>query len=143
MSFTKGFTDGGGQIVGSVRMPPQNPDFIPFVQRIKDAKPDVAFFFVPADPQATAFIKARSATSACVKRELASPRRKICCRTRALPNVGDTPLGIITSGMYSTAGKRPTNQSLRGPPGTRSTATNSYPTSCRSAAGTAWPRSST
>src|SRR6266571_3190788 len=52
-SFTKGFTDGGGQIVGSVRMPPQNPDFVPFVQRIKDAKPDVAFFFVPADPQAT------------------------------------------------------------------------------------------
>ena len=57
-SFTKGFTDGGGQIVGAVRMPPQNPDFVPFVQRIKDAKPDVAFFFVPADPQATALIKA-------------------------------------------------------------------------------------
>ena len=56
-SFTKGFTDGGGQIAGSVRMPPQNPDFVPFVQRIKDAKPDVAFFFVPADPQATALIK--------------------------------------------------------------------------------------
>ena len=57
-SFTKGFTDGGGQIIGAVRMPPQNPDFVPFVQRIKDAKPDVAFFFVPADPQATALIKA-------------------------------------------------------------------------------------
>src|SRR5205809_3536968 len=52
-SFTKGFTDGGGQIVGAVRIPPNNPDFAPFVQRIRDAKPDVAFFFVPADPQAT------------------------------------------------------------------------------------------
>src|SRR6266567_6589812 len=57
-SFAKGFTDAGGKIIGAVRMPPQNPDFVPFVQRIKDAKPDVAFFFVPADPQATALIKA-------------------------------------------------------------------------------------
>src|SRR5437660_6879619 len=57
MSFTKGFTDGGGKIVGAVRMPPQNPDFVPFVQRIKDAKPDVAFFFVPSI-QATALVNA-------------------------------------------------------------------------------------
>src|SRR5882762_9273442 len=47
MSFTKGFTDGGGQIVGAVRVPPNNPDFAPFVQRIKDAKPDVVFFWIP------------------------------------------------------------------------------------------------
>jgi branched-chain amino acid transport system substrate-binding protein len=30
----------------------------------------------------------------------------------ALPNMGDTPLGIITSGMYSTAGKRPANEAF-------------------------------
>src|ERR1700687_859440 len=47
-SFTKGFTDGGGKIIGAVRMPPANPDFIPFVQRIKDAKPDVAFVWIPS-----------------------------------------------------------------------------------------------
>ena len=33
---------------GSVRFPAANPDFAPFVQRIKDAKPDVAFICVPA-----------------------------------------------------------------------------------------------
>src|SRR5215472_7532361 len=26
-AFTKGFTDGGGQIIGTVRFPPNNPDF--------------------------------------------------------------------------------------------------------------------
>src|SRR5260370_30558556 len=56
-SFTTGFTDGGGQIVGAVRMPPTNPDFVPFVQRINDAKPDVAFLWIPAI-QATALMKA-------------------------------------------------------------------------------------
>ena len=108
MSFTKGFTDSGGKIIGAVRMPPQNPDFIPFVQRIKDAKPDVAFFFVPADPQATALIKAI--------RDLGVREAGINITStqdllpdEALPNMGDTPLGIITSGTYSVAGKRPAN----------------------------------
>src|SRR3984893_10473212 len=54
-AFTKGFTDGGGQIVGAVRIPPNNPDFAPFVQRIKDAKPDVVFILVPS-VQGTSFV---------------------------------------------------------------------------------------
>src|ERR1051326_4565864 len=56
-SFTKGFTDGGGAIVGSVRMPTQSPDFVPFMQRIRDAKPDVAFLWIPST-QATPLMKA-------------------------------------------------------------------------------------
>src|SRR6266699_2578464 len=110
-SFTKGFTDGGGQIIGSVRMPPQNPDFVPFVQRIKDAKPDVAFFFVPADPQATALIKAiRDLGVREAGINISAPQDLL--PDEALPNMGDTPLGIITSGMYSTAGDRPANKAF-------------------------------
>jgi branched-chain amino acid transport system substrate-binding protein len=108
-SFTKGFTDGGGKIIGSVRMPPQNPDFVPFVQRIKDAKPDVAFFFVPADPQATALIKAiRDLGVREAGINISAPQDLL--PDEALPNMGDTPLGIITSGTYSTAGDRPANK---------------------------------
>src|SRR5947209_5548278 len=110
-SFTKGFTDGGGQIVGSVRMPPQNPDFVPFVQRIKDAKPDVAFFFVPAGPQATALIKAiRDLGVREAGINITAPQDLL--PDEALPNMGDTPLGIITSGTYSTAGDRPANKAF-------------------------------
>jgi ABC-type branched-subunit amino acid transport system substrate-binding protein len=60
-SFTKGFTEGGGTIIGSVRMPPQNPDFVPFMQRIRDAKPDVAFLWIPG-AQATAIFDLVNAT---------------------------------------------------------------------------------
>jgi branched-chain amino acid transport system substrate-binding protein len=110
-SFTKGFTDGGGKIIGAVRMPPANPDFVPFVQRIKDAKPDVAFFFVPADPQATALIKAiRDLGVREAGINITAPQDLL--PDEALPNMGDTPLGIITSGTYSTAGKRPANQAF-------------------------------
>ena len=110
-SFTKGFTDGGGKIIGAVRMPPQNPDFIPFVQRIKDAKPDVAFFFVPADPQATALIKAiRDLGVREAGINITAPQDLL--PDEALPNMGDTPLGIITAGTYSVAGDRPANKAF-------------------------------
>ena len=46
-AFTKGFTDNGGQMAGAVRVPVANPDFTPFLQRAKDAKPDAVFAFVP------------------------------------------------------------------------------------------------
>ena len=35
-------------IVDSMRTPLQNPDFSPFLQRIKDARPEAAFIFVPS-----------------------------------------------------------------------------------------------
>jgi len=56
--FTEAFKAGGGQIVGSVRIPLANPDFVPYMQRVKDAKPDVLFAFNPAGKQATAMMKA-------------------------------------------------------------------------------------
>ena len=106
--FTKAFTDAGGTIVGADRFPPANPDFTPFVQRIKDAKPDVAFIFVPAGTQATAMMRAIS--------DLGLPEAGIKIAStqdllpdEQLPNMGDTPLGLISAGTYSVAGQRPAN----------------------------------
>ena len=56
--FERGFTEGGGKIVGKVRIPLANPDFVPFMQRVKDAKPEVLFAFMPAGRQATQMMKA-------------------------------------------------------------------------------------
>jgi len=47
-AFTKAFTAAGGKMVGSVHTPLQNPDFAPFIQRLKDAKPEAVFLFLPA-----------------------------------------------------------------------------------------------
>jgi branched-chain amino acid transport system substrate-binding protein len=110
-AFTKAFTDGGGKMIGSVRFPPTNPDFSPFVQRIKDAKPDVVFIFVPAGTQATAMIKAmqdlglREAGINVVAPQDLLPDEE-------LPRMGDTPLGLITSGTYSADAKRPANEAF-------------------------------
>ncbi|HEV2098199.1 MAG TPA: ABC transporter substrate-binding protein [Stellaceae bacterium] len=110
-AFTKSFTAAGGKIVGADRFPLANPDFSPFVHRIKDAKPDVAFIFVPAGTQATAMMRAISdlgLREAGIK--IAAPQDLL--PDEELPNMGDAPLGLITSGTYSVAGKRPANQAF-------------------------------
>ena len=56
-AFAKGFTEGGGKIVGTVRVPLQNPDFAAYMQRVKDAKPDALMVFIPAGKTATAVMK--------------------------------------------------------------------------------------
>jgi branched-chain amino acid transport system substrate-binding protein len=107
-AFTKAFTDAGGQMVGAVRFPPSNPDFVPFVQRVRDAAPDVLFIFIPAGGQATAMMKAikdlklREAGISIVSTQDLVPEEE-------LPNMGDTPVDLITSGIYSVAGQRPAN----------------------------------
>lgn len=54
--FSERFAQAGGQVVASLRVPLQNPDFAPFLQRARDASPDGLFVFVPAG-QAGAFIR--------------------------------------------------------------------------------------
>src|SRR5262245_39130926 len=57
-TFKKTFIAAGGTIVDSVRVPLQNPDFGPHVQRVKDRKPEAVFVFLPAGEQGIAFMKA-------------------------------------------------------------------------------------
>src|SRR3954452_16866844 len=44
--FKQNFTAGGGEIVEEVKVPLANPDFAPFLQRVKDSRPDAMFVFV-------------------------------------------------------------------------------------------------
>jgi branched-chain amino acid transport system substrate-binding protein len=107
-AFKMGFTGAGGEIIGSVRFPTNNPDFAPFVQKVKDAKPDVLFIFVPGGTQATAMMKAikdlglREAGIEVVSTQDLVPDEE-------LPNMGDAPIGLVTAGNYSAAAARPAN----------------------------------
>ncbi len=110
-AFTKGFTDAGGKIVGNVRMPLANPDFVPFMQRVKDSKPDVVFAFVPAGKQATAIMKAYG--------ELGLDKAGIkfigpgdITPDDELANMGDEALGVLTMFHYSAAANRPANKAF-------------------------------
>ena len=107
-AFTKGHSNAGGTSVGSVRFPTNNPDFAPFIQKVKDAKPDVLFIFVPGGTQATSMLKTirdlglREAGINVVSTQDMLPDEE-------LPNMGESPVGIVSAGIYSTAGVRPAN----------------------------------
>jgi branched-chain amino acid transport system substrate-binding protein len=110
-AFTKGFTDNGGQIVGSVHMPLQNPDYVPFMQRAKDAGPDAVFAFVPGGKDATALMKTfgdLGLKQAGIK--LIGPGD--ITSDEELHNMGDVAVGVVTAFHYSAAGKRPANEAF-------------------------------
>jgi branched-chain amino acid transport system substrate-binding protein len=100
-TFVKRFTDGGGTIVESIRSPLQNPDFAPFLQRVKDAKPDALFVFVPSG-QGTAVMKQFA------ERGLGEAGIKLIgtgdvVDDDILDAMGEPTLGVITSFHYSAA----------------------------------------
>ena len=112
-AFEKGFTDAGGQMVGKLRIPLNTTDFSPFMQRAKDAKPDVLFTFVASGRTSTAFIKNfgdLGLDRAGIK--LIGPGEIV--PDDELPNMGDIALGVITASYYSVAGDRPANRAFLG-----------------------------
>ena len=58
-AFTTGFEKAGGKVLEAIPMggPRQVPDFTPFFQRVKNAKPDCFYIFVPAGNHAVAVVK--------------------------------------------------------------------------------------
>ncbi len=109
--FEKGFKDGGGEIVGAVRIPLANPDFVPFMQRVKDAKPEAVFAFIPAGRQATAMMKAYGDLGL-AKEGIKFIGTGDITTDEELPNMADVPLGVITMHHYSAAGDRPANKAF-------------------------------
>ncbi len=100
--FKKTFEAAGGKVIGSDKVPVSNPDFAPFIQRIKDAKPQAAFVFVPAGAQGIAFMKGFQ------ERDLASEGIRVIAtgdvtEDQELNAMGDAALGVVTTHHYSAA----------------------------------------
>src|SRR5450631_257053 len=110
-AFVKAFTAAGGEMVGSVHIPLKNPEFAPFIQRVKDAKPEAVFLFLPAGEQGIAFMKGYK------ERGLAEAGIKLIATgditdDGVLEAMGDPVLGLITSFHYSAAHDSPENKAF-------------------------------
>jgi len=110
-AFTKGYKDAGGEIVGSARVPMTATDFIPYMQRAKDAKPDALFAFNPAGKQATAQMKAY-ADLELNKAGIKYIGTGDITTDEELQNMGDAALGVMTAHHYSAAANRPANKAF-------------------------------
>src|SRR6266568_1867633 len=111
-AFSEAFKKAGGEMVGSIHTPLQNPDFGPFVQRVKDAKPEAVFLFLPAGEQGIAFMKGYA------ERGLAQAGIKLIATgditdDGVLEAMGEPTLGLITSFHYSAAHNSPENAAFK------------------------------
>lgn len=109
--FKKTFTAAGGTIVGEVQTPLTSPDFAPFLQKIKDAKPDAIFSFVPNGEQGVALAKGYK------ERGLDKAGIRLLATGDVVTEdvigaMGDSALGMITSFHYSTAHDSPENKAF-------------------------------
>lgn len=100
-TFVETYKAGGGEVLSSLRVPMANADFAPFLQRVRDAKPDVVFVFVPSGMGA-GFMKQFT------ERGLAQAGIRVLATGDVvdddlLNDMGDAALGVISSFHYSVA----------------------------------------
>jgi branched-chain amino acid transport system substrate-binding protein len=94
-AFQRGFKDAGGELVGSVRFPVQNPDFSAFVQRAKDSDADGIYVWVPGGTQPAAIGKALAERGIDPKKTKILGQGELV-EDQAIKSMGDAALGIIT-----------------------------------------------
>ncbi|HJW57306.1 MAG TPA: ABC transporter substrate-binding protein [Burkholderiaceae bacterium] len=110
-TFKKAFTKMGGEVVGELRVPLKNPEFGPFVQRVKDSKPQAVFVFVPAGELAVGFMKAYN------ERGLAKSGIKLLSTgdvtdDGVIEALGENALGVISTHQYSVNHASPENKAF-------------------------------
>ncbi len=108
--FSETFTKGGGTIAEQIRVPLKNPDFAPFLQRVKDDAPDAVFVFVPSGFGAV-FMKQF------IERGLDKSGVKLIgtgdvTDDDLLADIGDAALGAVTTHHYSVAHDSPENKAF-------------------------------
>jgi branched-chain amino acid transport system substrate-binding protein len=100
VAFKRAYTAAGKQIIGEVRVPVSTLDFGAFIQRIKDAKPNGVFLFLPPGEATIGFMKAWN------ERGLEKQGIKLLGTVdltddSLIESIGTPALGAITAGHYS------------------------------------------
>jgi len=108
--FGETFKKDGGEIIQAIRVPLKNPDFAPFLERVKDDKPDAVFVFVPSGFGAI-FMKQF------VEQGLDKAGIKLIgtgdvTDDDLLAAIGDPALGAVTTHHYSAAHDSPENKAF-------------------------------
>lgn len=99
--FVKGLLECGGKVVDSLRAPLRNPDYAPFLARVRDLKPDALFVFVPSG-EGAAVLKQFT------ERGLAAAGIRLICTGDVLDDdlmasIGPAATGVVSSHHYSAA----------------------------------------
>ena len=107
-TFKDRFLLNGGQILGELRVPLRNPDYAPFLQKVRDLKPDALFVFVPAG--AGSVLLKQFAERGLDKAGIKLIGEGSVADDEILNDMGDVALGLVTSHPYSASHDSPANK---------------------------------
>ncbi len=97
-----------GTVIEKLRTPLRSPDFAPVLQKVRDAKPDALFVFLPSG-QGAAFMK-QFAERGLDKAGIRLIGTGDITDDDQLNDMGDVALGVVTAHHYAAAHKSAVNQ---------------------------------
>ena len=106
--FTDRITLNSGQVMEKLRTPMRAPDFAPVLQKVRDAKPDALFVFLPSG-QGAAFMK-QFGERGLDKAGIRLIATGDVTDDDQLNDMGDVALGVVSSHHYSAAHPTATNK---------------------------------
>lgn len=106
--FTERMKFNGAEVVENLRVPLRNPDFAPFLQKVRDIKPDALFVFVPSG--AGAAVMKQFAERGMDKAGIRMIGTGDVTDDDQLNGMGDAAVGVVTSHHYSAAHPSPLNK---------------------------------
>lgn len=110
-AFKRGFSDNGGTIVASDHAPVTTTDYLPYMDRIKAAKPQSLFVFTIAGPATIATMKAfGDAGLRDAGVQLLATGDEV--PDDELPEVGPAALGILDASIYTATLPTPQSEKL-------------------------------
>jgi branched-chain amino acid transport system substrate-binding protein len=98
----------GGQVLDTLRVPMRNPDFAPFLQKVRDLKPDALYVFVPSG--AGAALMKQFAERGMDKAGIKLIGTGDITDDDILNSMGDVANGVVTSHHYSASHNSPLNK---------------------------------
>lgn len=106
--FSDRFQFNGGKVADKLRVPLRNPDFAPFLQKVRDLKPDALFVFVPSG--AGAAVMKQFGERGMDKAGIKLIGTGDVTDDDQLNDMGDVALNVVTSHHYSAAHPSPANK---------------------------------
>jgi branched-chain amino acid transport system substrate-binding protein len=99
--FNDRFLFNGGKVLEKLRVPLRNPDFAPFLQKVRDLKPDALFVFVPSG--AGAAVMKQFGERGMDKAGIKLIGTGDVTDDDQLNEMGEVAVGVVTSHHYSAA----------------------------------------
>lgn len=106
--FSQRFVANGGVVIESLRVPLRSPDFAPFLQRVREAKPEALFSFVPSG--AGSVLMKQFSERGLDKAGIRLIAEGSVTDDDIINSMGDVALGTVTAHHYSAAHNSPLNR---------------------------------